>query len=78
MLKINNRRTFKFAGRKFHVADLPKADRTGDFKYFLEIIDGKGFGHIAYNNIAWEMVKFATINDAMRYVSNWAFTLDIL
>ena len=70
-LKITSGRNFSFHNRKFRVADLPKADRTDGKKYMIQEITKDGSCSIMYNSINWEMLKFPTIKEARRWISDW-------
>lgn len=67
-LIIRNTRNFTYNGRKYYIADLDLADRERTrMKYMItEVIDGKYT--IMHNCIDWELPKFKTLKDAMRYV----------
>lgn len=70
-LKITSGRNFSFHNRKFHVADLPKADQKDGEKYMIQEIMKDGSYSIMHNSINWEMLKFPTIKEARRWVSDW-------
>lgn len=71
-LKITSGRNFSFHNRRFHVADLPKADQKDGEKYMIQEITKDGSScNIMYNSINWEMLKFPTIKEARRWISDW-------
>ena len=74
-MTINGNRRFNFNGKRYFIQDLPKQDREYGKKYFITF-DVNGIWKTAYNNICWNIEKFATIKDAQRYVRNWDFLLD--
>ena len=76
-MTINGNRRFNYNGRRYLIQDLPRQDRTGNNKYFITF-EKDGIFQTAYNNIVWNIEKFATIKDAQRYVRNWDFLLDTL
>lgn len=75
-MTINGKRDFTFNGKKYHVQDLPKQDRTEGKKYCICFVI-KGFYVLAYNKIGWNIEKFASIKDAQRYVRDYDFLLDV-
>lgn len=75
-LQITSNRDFSFSGVRYHVSDLPMADRerTG-FRYCLDIISPDGRWDLAHDTASWEMLKFKTIKDARRWVRDWYFMI---
>lgn len=76
-MTINGKRDFTYNGKKYHIQDLPKQDRTDGMKYCICFVIN-GLYRLAYNNIGWNIEKFATIKDAQRYVRDWDFILDTM
>lgn len=71
ILKLRGGRNFTFHGRKFHVANLYKADEKDGNKYMLEEITKDGRMELMHNSIGWELLKFKTIKDARAWVRDW-------
>lgn len=70
-LIIRNTRSFTYNGRKYYIADLDSKNiQSTGMKYFItQVIDGTY--KIMYNCINWELPKFKTLKDAMRYVRDY-------
>lgn len=73
-MTINGNRRFNYNGKKYYVQN----SIDGKGKYFLCLIDERGFLQTLYNICGWEVEYFNTIKDAQRYVRDLDFTLDVL